>query len=114
VFGDRLVLRTPFHAAFVDEIKQIPAKLRVFTKDGRQLENLLRRHLEENEAYFASDAQLAHTVTSLVESIAAARGLSDSWVVALAAPELFEWVMGASLRAFPDLNLYDVRVLEKH
>ncbi len=110
-FADRLVLRTPYDAGFVEDIKQIPSKLRAFAKDGRQLENLLRRHLEDNETYFSSNDDLASMVAALVESIAEARGLSDSWVIALAAPELFEWSLAATLKAFPDANLFDVRVL---
>ena len=111
VFDDRIIYRTPYNAQFVDEIKQIPAKLRSFVKDGRQLENSLRKHLESNEAYFSSHADLAAAVESLVNAIAKSGGLSDAWVVALAAPELFEWSMASALKHFPDLQLYDVRVL---
>jgi len=113
VFDDRIIFRTPYNAQFVDEIKQIPAKLRSFVKDGRQLENSLRTHLEANEDYFSSHAELAATVESLVNAIAKSGGLSDAWLVALAAPELFEWSMAAALKQFPDIQLYDVRVLRE-
>jgi hypothetical protein len=109
---DRVVLRTPYNQEFVDSIKQIPAKLRAFVKDGRPLENALRQHLEKNEEYFSSDESLATMVGALVNSIAEARGLSDSWAVALAAPEVFDWALASALKVFPDLQLYDVRVLD--
>jgi hypothetical protein len=112
VYDDRLILRTPYNADFVEDIKQIPAKFRAFVKDGRQLEGALRKHLEANEAYFSSQEDLASTVESLVNNIAQSHGLSDSWVVVLASADLFEWSMAAALKQFPDLNLYDVRVLE--
>lgn len=111
VFEDSVVIRTPFNQAFVDAIKQIPARLRNFVKDGRQLERKLREHLEANEEYFSSHDELATTIQNLVSSIAASNGLSDSWAVALATPELFEWSVGSALKEFPDLQLYDVRVL---
>ena len=111
VFEDRIIFRTPYNAEFVEDIKRIPYKLRAFTKDGRPLEGALRKHLESNEEYFASHDELASTIESLVNSIAQANGLSDSWVVALAAADLFEWSMAAALKQFPDLALYDVRIL---
>jgi hypothetical protein len=111
VYADRIIFRTPYNAAFVDTIKQVPSKLRSFVKDGRQLESALREHLEKNEDYFSSNVELASIVESLVNSVAASKGLSDSWIVALAAPELFEFSMAAALQQFPDLNLYDVRIL---
>jgi hypothetical protein len=113
VFDDRIIYRTPYNAEFVEEIKQIPAKLRSFVKDGRPLEGSLRKHLEANETYFSSNDELASTVAALVESIAQANGLSDAWVIPLAAPELFEWSMAAALKQFPDLRLFDVRVLQE-
>lgn len=112
VFGERLILKTPYNAEFVQDIKQIPAKLRAFVKDGRPLEKSLRQHLEDNEDYFASQDELAAIVEALVASIAASRGLSEAWVVALGAPELFEWAVGSALKQFPDLELHDVRRLE--
>lgn len=112
VFDDRIVFRTPYNAEFVDDIKRIPAKLRSFQKDGRQLEGALRKHLEANEGYFASQDELASTIESLVNSIAASNGLSDAWVVALASTDLFEWAMASALKQWPELALYDVRVLE--
>ena len=111
VFDDRVILRTPYSAKFVDDIKQIPSNLRSFVKDGRPLEGSLRKHLETNEHYFASTEELATIVEGLVARIAAANGLSDSWVVALAAPELFEFTLAVALQQFPDLELFDVRVL---
>jgi hypothetical protein len=112
VMDDRVILRTPYNAEFVGAIKQVPAKLRTFVKDGRSLENALRQHLEKNEEYFSSHEDLATMIDALVKSIAEARGLSDSWAVALALPELFDWALGSALKAFPDLQLYDVRVLD--
>lgn len=111
VFDDRVIIRTPYNAKFVDEIKQVPPRLRSFVKDGRPLEGSLRKHLESNEAYFASTEELATIVEGLVGRIAAANGLSDAWVVALAAPELFEFAIAVTMQHFPDLELYDVRVL---
>ncbi len=111
VFEDRIVFRTPYNAQFVEDVKQIPFKLRAFVKDGRQLESTLRAHLEQNEEYFSSNDELASIVEALVNSVAASNGLSDAWVVALAAPDLFEWSMAAALKQFPDIALYDVRVL---
>jgi hypothetical protein len=112
VYSDRIIIRTPYDATLVEAIKQIPSQLRSFVRDGRQLERALREHLEANADYFASDDQLATTVERLVSCIAAAGGLSDSWAVALAAPELFEWSVAATMRSFPDLQLFDVRILE--
>jgi hypothetical protein len=111
VFDDRVIIRTPYNAKFVDDIKQVPPKLRSFVKDGRPLEGALRKHLETNEVYFASTEELATIVEGLVGRIAAANGLSDAWVVALAAPELFEFALAVALQHVPDLELYDVRVL---
>jgi hypothetical protein len=111
VFEDRVILRTPFNQEFIDAIKQIPAQLRAFIKEGRQLERKLREHLEENADYFSSHEELATTIEDLVNSIAKANGLSDSWAVALAVPELFDWAVGSALKAYPDLKLYDVRIL---
>ena len=111
VFEDSLILRTPFNKAFVEAIKQIPAKLRSFVKDGRPVERKLREHLEEHEEYFSSHDELATTIQSLVGAVAASNGLSDAWLVALATPELFDWAVAAALKEFPDLQLYDVRVL---
>ena len=111
VYDDRVIIRTPYNAQFVEEIKQIPAKLRSFVKDGRPLEAALRKHFETNEEYFASTEELATIVEGLVARIAAANGLSDAWVVALAAPELFEFALAVTMQYFPDLELYDVRVL---
>lgn len=111
VFDDRLIFRTPYNKEFVENIKQVPAKLRAFVKDGRQLESALRKHLETNEDYFASNDQLATIVESLVQHIAQSNGLSDAWVVALAAPELFEFAMAVALQQFPKLQLFDVRLL---
>ena len=42
VLDDRIVLRTPYNADLVADLKQIPAKLRLFVKDGRQLERTLQ------------------------------------------------------------------------
>lgn len=113
VFDDRIIYRTPYNAEFIDDIKQIPAKLRAFVKDGRPLENSLRQHLETHEDYFSSRDELASVVEALVNSIAASNGLSDSWVVSLAAPELFEFSMAAALKQFPEIALFDVRILEE-
>jgi hypothetical protein len=113
VYDDRLIFRTPYRAQFVEEIKAIPSQARAFVKDGRPLESALRKHLEENEDYFSANEALADTIDALVRSIAASNGLSDAWVVALAAPELFEFAMGAALRQYPDISLYDVRVLDE-
>jgi hypothetical protein len=111
VFEDRIIVRTPYHARFVEDIKQVPPKLRSFVKDGRPLENALRLHLEKHEDYFAASEEIATIVHTLVERISEAGGLSDSWIVALAAPELFEFTMAVALTHFPDLELFDVRVL---
>ncbi len=111
VFDDRVIFRTPYNAEFVDDIKRIPSKLRSFAKDGRPLENALRQHLEANESYFSSHEDLATVIELLVGSISQSNGLSDAWVVALASPDLFDWSLAAALKQFPDLSLYDVRVL---
>jgi hypothetical protein len=113
VLEDRVVLRTPFDQALVDALKQVPAPLRAFVKDGRPLERHLREHLEANADYFSSDDQLATSVAQLVDCIAAAGGLSDSWAVSLASSEIFDWALGSALRSFPDLHLFDVRILEE-
>ena len=113
VLGDRMIVRTPYNQEFIESIKQIPSQLRMFIKDGRPLERALRTHLEANEEYFSSHEDLAAVVDSLVNSIARAGGLSDSWAIALAVPEVFEWALAAALKAFPDLQLYDVRVLDE-
>lgn len=109
---DRLIFRTPYNAAFVEDIKHVPSKMRMFVKDGRPLENALRVHLEANEAYFSSHDELASTIEALATSVAQSNGLSDAWVVALASSDLFEWAMASALKQFPDLALYDVRVLD--
>jgi hypothetical protein len=111
VYEDRIVLRTPYNREFVEAIKQIPSKLRAYQKEGRPLERKLRLHLEQHEEYFASSEELAAVVVGLAEAIESAGGMSDSWIVGLAAPELFEWAMAAALAQFPDLQLFDVRVL---
>jgi hypothetical protein len=113
VFDDSVILRTPYNQAFVEAIKQVPAKLRAFVKDGRPVERRLREHLEQHEDYFSSHDELATAIQSLVGAVASSNGLSDSWMIALATPELFDWAVGSALQQFPDLQLYDVRVLDE-
>jgi hypothetical protein len=112
VFEDRVILRTPYDQPLIDALKQIPSALRAFVKDGRPLERSLREHLEANAEYFSSDDGLASSIESLVNCIAASNGLSDSWTITLAAPELFDWSVGSALKSFPELQLFDVRILE--
>jgi hypothetical protein len=113
VFEDRVIIRTAFDKDLIDALKQIPSQLRAFVKDGRPLERSLREHLETNADYFSSEASLASSIEALVNCIAAAGGLSDSWTVTLAAPELFDWAVGSALKSFPELQLFDVRVLSE-
>ena len=113
VFETTVILRTPFQQEFINAIKQIPPKLRTFVKEGRPLERKLREYLLENEEYFSSHEDLASMVEQLVGAIAKAGGLSDSWTVSLAVPELFDWAVGSALKAFPELALFDVRILSE-
>ena len=112
VYDDSIILRTPYNAKFVEEIKQIPFQVRSFVKDGRKLERTLIEHLEKYESYFSSNDELATMVESLVDRISKSRGLSDAWTVKLVAPELFEFSMAVALQHFPDLELFDIRILE--
>jgi hypothetical protein len=113
VFDESVIVKTAFDQELVDALKQVPSQYRAFLKDGRPLERQLREHLEANADYFSGNDSLASAVSQLVDCIADARGLSDAWVVSLVAPELFDWTIGSALKSFPQLQLFDVRVLRE-